>query len=445
MQGRRTLVLMLAAFGAYFSMYAFRKPITAAEFAGATFPGTGLDLKTALLIGQIVGYAASKYVGIVVCTTMGRERRALTLMGFIAFAEAALVAFAVLPGAWKVGAMFLNGLPLGMVWGLVVRYLEGRRTSEVLLAGLSVSFIVSSGVVKDIGLWLMASGGVPEEWMPAATGAIFAAPFVVCVRILDQAPPPDDEDEIARVPRRRMDGDERRRFLGRFGPSMVPLLVLFFFLTAYRDFRDNYGVEIFREMGYLDTPALFTRTDLPAGFVVLLALALLGLIRSNRRGLLAVYGLMWVGLLIVAVGTALFAAGSLSGMGWMVVVGVGSYLAYVPVGAVLFDRLTAAGGTVGTAVFGIYLADAVGYTGSVLVQLYKDLAEGELTRLAFFRGFSLQLALWGSVCLLISGALVWRALATRTPTSSPRPHPMTANGPSAEAPGPVPHHSGEAS
>ena len=47
--------------------------------------------------------------------------------------------------------MFLNGLPLGMVFGLVVSYLEGRRQTEALAAALTASFIVSSGVVKSVG------------------------------------------------------------------------------------------------------------------------------------------------------------------------------------------------------------------------------------------------------------------------------------------------------
>ncbi|MEW4451247.1 DUF5690 family protein, partial [Bremerella sp. JC817] len=38
--------------------------------------------------------------------------------------DATLMLFAVVPVHWKVLAIFLNGLPLGMVWGLVVRYLE---------------------------------------------------------------------------------------------------------------------------------------------------------------------------------------------------------------------------------------------------------------------------------------------------------------------------------
>jgi len=38
--------------------------------------------------------------------------------------------------------------------------------------------------------------------------------------------------------------------------------------------------------------------------------------------------------------------------------------------------------------FAIYLADAIGYTGSVGVQLFKDLSHSEMSRLSFFKGFS---------------------------------------------------------
>ena len=66
--------------------------------------------------------------------------------GLIGWAELAMVLFAIVPNEWKVVAILLNGFPLGMIWGLMVRYLEGRRTSDILLAGLSCSFIIASGV-----------------------------------------------------------------------------------------------------------------------------------------------------------------------------------------------------------------------------------------------------------------------------------------------------------
>ena len=124
-------------------MYAFRKP-----FAAATYDqlGTflGLDLKTSLVIGQIVGYTLSKVIGMKVCSELGRASRAGALIGLVLWAQAALVFFAVVPPSCKVLAILLNGLSLGMIWGLVVRYLEGRRLSELVLAGLSCSYRVAS-------------------------------------------------------------------------------------------------------------------------------------------------------------------------------------------------------------------------------------------------------------------------------------------------------------
>lgn len=415
-----TAHLTLAAFGAYFCMYAFRKPIAAATFADASFLGTGVDLKTALLIGQVVGYAMSKYLGIVVCSSLGARARAPTLVAFVLFAELALVLFAVVPDGWKVGAMFLNGLPLGMVWGLVVRYLEGRRSSEILLSGLSISFIVSSGVVKDVGLWTMGTWGVGEAWMPAVTGALFLLPFVACVALLEAAPPPDEADVRARRPRMPMTRAERRTFVRRYAIALAPVMLLYLFLTAYRDFRDNYGIEIFAQLGYGGTPALFTRAEVPVGLTVLVAMALLVLVRDNRRGLLATYALMGIGLVVLLASTVAFRVGRIDGMAWMIGVGAGSYLAYVPVGAVLFDRLTAAGGGAGTAVLGIYVADAIGYTGSVATQLYKDLGASALTRAEFFLDFSLALSVLGLACLAASVLGVLRSLArSREPDETP--------------------------
>jgi hypothetical protein len=53
---------VLAAFGTYFCMYAFRKPFTAAGFQDTTV--WGLDYKTVLVTAQVLGYTFSKFLGI---------------------------------------------------------------------------------------------------------------------------------------------------------------------------------------------------------------------------------------------------------------------------------------------------------------------------------------------------------------------------------------------
>ncbi|MBW2465107.1 MAG: hypothetical protein JRH11_25885, partial [Deltaproteobacteria bacterium] len=397
-----------AAFATYFGMYAFRKPFAAATFEGQTFFGTGLDLKTAFVISQILGYTLSKYAGIKVVSEITPGRRAFTLVGLIAVAELALVGFGFLPVALMSVALFVNGLALGMIWGLVVRYLEGRQSSELLLAGLSTSFILASGAVKDIGRWLITDYGVAETWMPAVTGAIFFPIFVLAVWLLDQIPDPTDEDKTTRVERRPMDAAERRAFLKRFAVGLVPLFGVYIASTAYRDFRDNYGVEIFAALGYDGEPGIFTQSEIWVALGVLAVLASLNLIKDNRRGLAAAFGVMIVGAVLIGGSTVLLDAQAIDGMTWMILVGLGSYFVYVPFNTVLFDRMIAATRVQATAVFAIYIADALGYTGSIGAQLYKDFGDPTATRLGFFRSFSYGFAVVGAVLLVLCLLYFWR-------------------------------------
>ncbi|NOY89901.1 MAG: hypothetical protein GXP55_01740 [Deltaproteobacteria bacterium] len=376
-----------AAFSTYFCMYAFRKPFAAAHFEGAHLADTQIELKTAFVLSQLLGYALSKYLGIKLVSELSRERRAGRLLLLIGVAELALVAFGLLPPAWAVLAMFLNGLPLGMVWGTVVSYLEGRRTSDAWLAGLCASFILASGAVKDVGRWLMSAQHVPEAWMPAVTGALFFLPFALSVFLLNQIPPPTDADVAARSRRAPMDSAARRAFVRRFLPGLALLLVVYVLATAFRDYRDNYGAELFAELGFGATPAIFTRTELPVAFGVLLGLALLNLFRSHRAGLVAAFGLMLAGALLLLACAPLLHTGVVDGAGFMLLTGLGSYLIYVPYNSVLFERLMAATGSAGTAVFSIYLADSLGYTGSVVAQIQKDIFAASQSRLAFFESF----------------------------------------------------------
>src|SRR5690554_5482552 len=125
--GMRATVLAaggMAAFAAYFAMYAFRKPFTAGTFDDLGLLPFGVDYKTGLLIAQVIGYALSKLIGIRVIAEFGRHGRGAAILGLIGASWLALVLFAVLPPGWGPLCLFLNGLPLGMIWGLVFSYVE---------------------------------------------------------------------------------------------------------------------------------------------------------------------------------------------------------------------------------------------------------------------------------------------------------------------------------
>ncbi|MEC9094908.1 MAG: DUF5690 family protein, partial [Planctomycetota bacterium] len=387
----------------YFCMYAFRKPFSAASYEGLTFLETKFDLKTVFVVSQILGYALSKIIGIKLVSEVTRSRRFKMLIGMILLAQTALLGFALLPPSLKVFAIFCNGLPLGMVWGLVVWYLEGRKKSEMLLAGLSCSFILASGVVKDIGRWLMSAHQVDQFWMPFVTGCLFLPPFLLAAYLLNQLPEPSADDRRARMQRSTMDRKQRWAFMLQFLPGMILLLVAYFFLTAYRDFRDNFGVEIFEQLGYGKTEgAIFTRSELWVAFGVMTALALLNLIKNNLWGLIGAFVVMITGILLMGLGTLLFDAGQISGLNWIILCGLGSYLAYVPYGSVLFDRLIASTRATGTAVFVIYVADSIGYLGAIGVMTGKDQFAGDISRLEFFRFLTYGMSLLGAVLLIFS-------------------------------------------
>ena len=413
------LFAMFFAFSTYFTMYAFRKPFAAAAYTGYEFGG--LTLKAALVISQILGYALSKYIGVKICSEVNRGSRLSALIVLILTAEVSLILFAMLPIHLKVYAIFLNGLPLGMVWGLVVLYLEGRQTSELLLAGLSCSFIVASGVVKDVGRTLMMHFQITEWWMPAMTGLCFLPIFLMAAWLLDQVPPASQEDITARVKRTPMNSAERRGFIWHFLPGLILLVTMYFFLTAYRDYRDNFGIEIFSSLGYGSDLAIFTRTETLVAFGVMGCLMLLNLIRNNLLGLIGVFGLMGLGLILMGASTVLFEANRIPGFWWMTLVGLGSYLAYVPFGSVLFDRLIAHTSVIGTAVFAIYLADAIGYTGVVAVLLYKEIWHSGEPSLIFFQRFTYFMSVTGTILIAFGSVYFVRRRLSRPQQMSVAP------------------------
>ena len=423
---------VFTAFAVYFCVYAFRKPFTAATYDGLQFAGTQIQLKTALVVSQLLGYTLAKYLGIKFVSEANRGRRLGMLLGLIAFAELALLLFAVAPPAWKVVAIFLNGVPLGMVFGLVVRYLEGRRTSDILLAGLACSFIVSSGVFKDVGRALLAGDvirffGLPlpnplppldEFWMPAATGLLILPAFLLAVWLLNQVPEPTPQDMADRTEREPMTGPRRRQFLLAYLPGLLPLISAYVFLTVFRDYRDNYMVDVLDQLGYTyaQNKDIMSRMELGVALGVLATMGLLYLIKNNRRGLLAILAAVAAGFFIIGMATLLHMAGAISGFWWVALIGFGGYLAYVPYNSVLFDRLMASTHFVGTAVFAIYLADSAGYTGSCIIQIGKDVLAAQTSRTQFLEYFSLFLSVVGTLTVAAGGIYFWRL--GRTPPAN---------------------------
>ena len=376
-----TIFGAVAAFCTYACAYAFRKGITAVTFEGMVV--AGISYKIWLVTAQVLGYAASKRIGVKVVSEMSPGRRAGSILLFIGLAGLSLLGFALVPPPYNIIFLFLNGLPLGMVYGIMLGFLEGRRQTDALVAGLTASFIFASGFVKTVALTIRADWGVSEFWLPFVTSLLFIPPLLLSVYALTLLPPPTAEDRTLRTERKPMDGAERSAFVGTFRVGLVLLIASYVLLSAFRDFRDNFGPEILRDAG-VENPGIFAKTETLVALGILFMMGLLQRVTDNFRAFALLNGLMLLGGALVGLSTYAYSTGLLSAGNWFLLTGLGLYMAYVPCNGLYFERLIASFRYVSTVGFIVTLADWYGYLGSVGVLLYKNFGQSTISYREFF-------------------------------------------------------------
>lgn len=389
-----------AAFGVYFCMYAFRKPFTVATFENISY--LGIDYKILLIIAQVFGYFISKFLGIKIISEMKSNLRLKYLLGFILMAELSLLGFAVVPKPYNILFMFLNGLPLGMIWGIVFSYLEGRKSTELLGLILCSSFVVSSGFVKTVGKFTMDSLGINEFWMPFCTGLFFLIPLLFFGLQLEKLPPPNAEDMAQKTKRLPLNKKERSKLLQKF---FYPLLFLTFFyviLTVLRDFRDNFTREIWDSLGYKNNAVLYTLSEIPIAIIVLTVFSFLGTMKNNSKAFLYYHYALFAGILIIGLSTLFFRLLLIGPVLWMVLSGLGMYLCYIPFNGIYFDRMIATFKIKGNVGFLIYFVDSFGYLGSALVLLYKNFGQKNSSWLQFYINLNYIIVFFGFTAVTIT-------------------------------------------
>ncbi|WP_208419837.1 DUF5690 family protein [Paraflavitalea devenefica] len=370
------------AFLTYASVYAYRKPFTVAMFEGLSF--WGVKYQVLLIISQGLGYMCSKFYGIKFIAELKRAGRWKTSAILVGSAWFCLLIFGLVPAPWGMLCMFGNGFMLGFMWGIVFSYVEGRKTTDFIGATMAVSFIFAGGFTRSVALWLKDSWGVPEQWLAFVTGLVFVVPLLIFMYLLERIPAPDPEDIAERTVRLPMTKEQRIQFLRLFGFGTITLIVIYLFLTIMRDVRDNFMSNIWTELGYGQKPAIFTKTETITSIVILIMISLLVGIRKNIRAFRLAHVMILAGFVLAGISSALFLAGMMGGALWMQLAGLGLYMGYIPFNCIFFERLIASFKIVGNVGFLIYLVDAYGYAGSMLVMLSKEIFQIKLTWSQFY-------------------------------------------------------------
>jgi Family of unknown function (DUF5690) len=398
-----TLLAGLAAFFTYLCFYPFRRAYTAATFQDLYY--WGLPFKILIITAQVLGFAVSKGIGVKVVSEMKPENRAKYLLIFTALSWLCMLGFGLVPAPYNLLFVFLGSLPLGLFYGVILGFLEGRRVTDLLVAALTASFIIGSGFAKSIGKWLLETYNVSEFMMPFVADSLMYVPLAISIWFLAQIPKPSPQDLQERVERLPMSKENRWAFRKEFGLGLTLFIISYVLLTAYREFRDNFMPEILIELGYEKQSAIFTKTEIPIAIIVLLIMASMRWIRNNTLAFKIIQYLLMAGAAIVGIATLLFQLGYINPILWLILVGFGAYVAYSMSNSLYFERMLASFRYVGTVGFMITLADYYAYFGSLLVLFYKHFFQNKTTNVDFFIWVSYALSL--SYFLMVLASFVY--------------------------------------
>ena len=359
-----------AAFGTYFCMYAFRKPFSTGLYEN--YELFGFSYKTILIITQVFGYMISKFLGIKIISELRRRQRIVLIISLIIISELALILFGVIPFPYNWVCMLLNGLPLGMVWGIIFSFLEGRRITEFISVGLSINLVMGSGILKTFYLIIKDLTQILEFWLPATIGLMFLPIFLFFVWMLSKIPAPTTEDLEIRNKRNPLTNPEKKVLLSEFSIGFWAVVFIYMMLTTIRDFRDNFSVEIWKSLHVGFNKNTFAQSEMLIGFFVLILLVSVGFIKENKRAFAYIQLLILYGILACGFSTWLFQEEKIAAYTWMILLGISFFLPYLLIQTLYFERFIAVFKLNANAGFFVYICDSMGYLGSVLLMLYRE-------------------------------------------------------------------------
>lgn len=357
---------MIASFGCYFCVYGFRKPFTSGLYADQFW--VGIPWKSILISSQIAGYMLSKWCGIFLVSGILWEKRTRAILLSILIAEIALVGFGLVPRPYSIVFLVINGLPLGMIFGYIQGFLEGKKNTELFIAALGSSFILADGVSKSVGTWLL-NISISEHWMPSVAGLLYTIPFIFFVWMLTKIPKPTDQEKQDRSERSAMTQKDRIVLLKKLWPGIACISLLYLFASLLRGIRSDFAPEIWKYLGYVSLPQTYAQTELWVTLGILGINGSLVLVKNN-------FNAFYTSIFTIFCGFSLLVIAGIWGVNhldpfWLIVLtGFGIYLPYLTITTSVFERMIAITRHKANIGFLMYIVDSIGYLGYNILLLF---------------------------------------------------------------------------
>lgn len=411
-----------AALLSYSLVYALRKPFTAASFENAEF--FDMDYKVVVTISQILGYVVSKFIGIKLISELQSEERFKFILTSVLLAEASLILFGLLSTPFNVAAMFLNGLSLGCMWGVIFSFIEGRRVTDILASLLGVSMVISSGTAKSVGLYVMNHLHVSEFWMPALIGAVALPLLLLLGWALNKLPEPNKEDIAMKSERETLNGKQRWELFKSFMPFLSMLFIANIAIVVLRDIKEDFLVNIIDVSAY--SPWLFAQIDSVVTLIILGIFGLMVLVKDNLKALSVLFGLIITGMIVMSVVSFGQQQLRLSPVIWLFIQSLCLYIAYLTFQTIFFDRFIACFRIRGNVGFFIVTTDFLGYTGTVVVLVLKEFCNPDIDWAVFYNQFAGYVGIFCCVTFVCSFVYLHQRFRKETGVTAPREETIEA-------------------
>lgn len=338
-----------------------------------------VTLQESLTLIFCIGFGLAKFPAVHVMSSAIYFKHRLKVLSFLVASSAVCL---TIPLALSGGSpfptlcgVFLGCFPSSMLYGGLVSYVEGRRSTEILIAIVHFSSTLAGSASRGTATAVLASGVAPC-WMPAAIAVVVTPVILLMLWVLDRSPPPSTADVAARQPRQAMSAQQRADFINSFRPGLLLLISAYSLLTAVRFFRDLFSRDIFTAAngGIVPSSFVFATADLPGAIMAAGVLILFGKVEDSSRAMTLMISAMMLLTAVMLAATLLFSIEVLGCIGWQLVLGAGLYGTYSLACMPIYDRLVSAssfGSTGATCSFLVFYGDMCGYVGAVSLTLWK--------------------------------------------------------------------------
>lgn len=187
-----------------------------------------------------------------------------------------------------------------------------------------------------------------------------------------------------RVERVTLDKQQRWNLFRSFAPVLTMLFFANLFLTVLQDVKEDFLVKIVDVNAAGFSSWIFAKVDGVVTLIILAVFASLALIKSHMKVLSILLALVIAGAFTLSFVAFNYDALQLSPLVWLFIQSLCLYFSYLSFQTIFFDRFIACFRIRGNVGFFIAMIDSIGYTGTVLVLLFKECFNPDLNWLEFY-------------------------------------------------------------